>query len=151
MGSIRSHIPFLLTIRHRLLHLPQVIVSNLLKSPGYPLFFGFLVFSLIPALSHSLYQDVPFLLYLPLLHHTVQDFSLCTIPHLLLTSIFYPKNARNLLSTYRLLREKQNPHLYGCSPSCVSWNEHFLPFFFWPCRAVWHAMCFYFSGLEMLG
>lgn len=130
MGSIRSHIPFLLTIRHRLLHLPQVIVSNLLKSPGYPLFFGFLVFSLIPALSHSLYQDVPFLLYLPLLHHTVQDFSLCTIPHLLLTSIFYPKNARNLLSTYRLIERKTKSAFVRLFPFMCFMERTFFAFFF---------------------
>lgn len=88
MGSFRPYIPFLLAIRHCLLHLPQVIVSNLLKSPRLPFIFGFLVFSLI--LVTLILSTSPFLLYLPLLDYTVQDFH-CVLPYLLLTSISYPK------------------------------------------------------------
>lgn len=98
MGSFRPYIPLLLAIRHCLLHLPQVIVSNLLKSPRLPFIFGFLVFSLIlVTLIHFINKSISSVPSIVRLYRS--GFPLCTALSPALIH-FLSQNARSLLSAY---------------------------------------------------
>lgn len=102
MGSICFHFSFMLAVRYRLLHLPQVIVSQ--SSQIFPAasFWFSRLFAHSGCLIHFYWKSHSFCTFIVTPYRS--DFSPYTISHSLITFISYPKTPATFFAYYRFLR-----------------------------------------------
>lgn len=102
MGSICFHFSFMLAVRYRLLHLPQVIVSQSSRIFPAASFWFSPLFAHFGCLLHFYRKPHSFCTFIVTPYRS--DFSLYRISHSLLTFISYPKTLATFFAYYRFVR-----------------------------------------------